>query len=191
MGSYLELISRLVQLGNIQFVRLHVCMTLCHVFHLDLLSIIGAVFNDTQDCLVTRLVIQICSLTKWKLRNRFLQNYRKKKARLTENKATVSSLLCFQCLLQASDGDFSISWWKWHFSICRCFLFDIMGRLFARGQTNPNHGFTTSRRFCLIFYSWRIVYFNVFREFVALSVQTHLLIKKTWRTFICSSPRIV
>ena len=110
---------------------------------------------------------------------------------MTENKATVSSLLCFQCLLQASDGDFSISWWKWHFSICRCFLFDIMDRLFARGQTNPNHGFTTSRRFCLIFYSWRIVYFNVFREFVALSVQTHLLIKKTWRTFICSSPRIV
>ena len=115
----------------------------------------------------------------------------KKKRDWQKNKATVSSLLCFQCLLQASDGDFSISWWKWHFSICRCFLFDIMGRLFARGQTNPNHGFTTSRRFCLIFYSWRIVYFNVFREFVALSVQTHLLIKKTWRTFICSSPRIV
>ena len=64
MGSYLELISRLVQLGNIPFVRLHVCMTLCHVFHLDLCSVSGAVFNDTQDCLVTRLVIQICSLTK-------------------------------------------------------------------------------------------------------------------------------
>ena len=35
-----------------------------------------------------------------------------------------------------------------------------MGRLFVRGQTNPNYGFTTSRRFCLIFYNWRI-YFNV------------------------------
>ena len=60
-GSLLELISRLLQLGNIQFVQLHVCMTLCHVFHLDLFSVTGSVFNDTQDCLVTRLVIQVCS----------------------------------------------------------------------------------------------------------------------------------
>ena len=37
---------------------------------------------------------------------------KKKKARLTENKTTVSSLSCFQCLLQATDGGFSISWWK-------------------------------------------------------------------------------
>ena len=68
-----SLISSLVQLGNIQFVHLHVCMTLYNVFHLDLFSVSGAVFNDTQDCLVTRLVIQVCSLTKWKLRNRFFQ----------------------------------------------------------------------------------------------------------------------
>ena len=66
----------MVQLGNIQFVHLHVCMTLYNVFHLDLFSVSGAVFNDTQDCLVTRLVIQVCSLTKWKLRNRFFHCYR-------------------------------------------------------------------------------------------------------------------
>ena len=58
----MKLISRLVQVGKIQIV-LHVCMTLCHVFHLDLFSVTGAVFNDTQDCLVTRLVIHVCSLT--------------------------------------------------------------------------------------------------------------------------------
>ena len=59
----MKLISRLEQLGNIQFVQLHVCMTLCHVFRLDLFSVTGTVFNDIQDRLVTRLVIQVCSLT--------------------------------------------------------------------------------------------------------------------------------
>ena len=34
---------------------------------------------------------------------------KKKKARLTENKPTVSSLMFFQCLLQATDDGFSIS----------------------------------------------------------------------------------
>ena len=56
-------------------------MTLCHVFRLDLFSVTGSVFNDTQDCLVTRLVIHVCSLRKWKLRNRFFHYYRKKKRR--------------------------------------------------------------------------------------------------------------
>ena len=72
----MKLISCRVQLGNIQTVQLHVCMTFCHVFHLDLFSVTGAVFSDTRDCLVARLVIQVCSLTKWKLRNRFFHCYR-------------------------------------------------------------------------------------------------------------------
>ena len=123
----MKLISCRVQLGNIQTVQLHVCMTLCHVFHLDLFSVTGAVFSDTRDCLVTRLVIQVCSLTKWKLRNRFFQKKRRDWQKIKQrcHRYRVSNVCC---KLQMAAFQF------------------------------PDGNST--------FYSWRMVYFNKFREVV-------------------------